>query len=211
MAVTKLRAALPDVPILIMSPMDRGERAGLNDIQTMATIPQIVAIQKSVAADLHCGFFDTYDAMGGDGTMAAWYNGKPRLVSADLIHPSPAGALIVAKALVSNLMLGYDRWKRAHDIAVAADAVPAAPAKAEAKPQALEAQPSEKQKQNAAGATNAKGAAAAVAPATAPAKEADPAPKKDYAEAKPVAPAEPKTPKAETLKTPDGKTPDTKD
>lgn len=115
-AVAKLRAALPDVPVLIMSPMDRGERGGLNEIHTMATIPEIVALQRRVAADLGCAFFDTFSAMGGDGTFARWYAAKPRLVTADLIHPTPQGALIVAEQLVGNLSLGYDRWKRTHGI-----------------------------------------------------------------------------------------------
>ena len=114
LAIAKLRSALPDVPILIMSPMDRGERGGLNEIHTMATIPQIIAIQQRVAADLHCGFFDTFNAMGGDGTMSRWTSAKPRLVTADLIHPTPQGALIVAQQLIANLNLGYDRWKQTH-------------------------------------------------------------------------------------------------
>ena len=91
LAISKLRAALPDVPILIMSPMDRGERGGLNEIHTMATIPEIISIQKRVAADLHCAFFDTFNAMGGDGTMSRWTSARPRLVTADLIHPTPPG------------------------------------------------------------------------------------------------------------------------
>ncbi len=114
LAIAKLRTALPDVPILIMSPMDRGERGGLNEIHTMPTIPEIVAIERRVAADLHCAFFDTFNAMGGDGTMSRWTAAKPRLVTADLIHPTPQGALIVAGQLITNLDLGYDRWKQTH-------------------------------------------------------------------------------------------------
>jgi lysophospholipase L1-like esterase len=148
LAVAKVRSALPGVPILIMSPMDRGKRAGLNDIETMDTIPQIVAIQRRVAADLHCGFFDTFDGMGGTGTMADWYTGKPRLVSADLIHPTPQGALIVAQALVNNLLLGYDRWKHLHGIVVTTGAAPPSvvtrntgPASGSGKPTAAPAKP----------------------------------------------------------------------
>ncbi len=114
LAIAKLRAATPDVPILIMSPMDRGERGGLNEIHTMSTIPEIISIQKRVAADLHCAFFDTFNAMGGDGTMSRWTSTKPRLVTADLIHPTPQGALIVAQQLIANLDLGYARWKQTH-------------------------------------------------------------------------------------------------
>ncbi len=124
-AIARIRKALPTTPILIMSPMDRGERAGLNEIRTMETIPRVVAIQQKVAAELHCAFFDTFDAMGGDGTMSDWYSGKPRLVAADLIHPTPQGALIVAQEMVDNLNLGYLRWEKTQGIAAQAAAAQA--------------------------------------------------------------------------------------
>lgn len=84
----------------------------------MSTIPEIVAIQRQVAAETHCAFFDTYDAMGGDGTMARWYAASPRLVTADLLHPTPQGATIVAGLFVEQLGLGYNRWKMQHGIAL---------------------------------------------------------------------------------------------
>jgi lysophospholipase L1-like esterase len=118
LAIERIRHADPKAPILIMSPMDRGERTGLDDIRTMSTIPEIVAIQRQVAAEMHCAFFDTYDAMGGDGTMARWYGASPRLVTADLLHPTPQGATIVASLFVEQLGLGYNRWKMQHGIAL---------------------------------------------------------------------------------------------
>jgi lysophospholipase L1-like esterase len=118
LAIQRIRKAAPGVPILIMSPMDRGERNGLDDIETMSTIPEIVAIQRQVAADTHCAFFDTYDAMGASGTMARWYAASPRLVTADLLHPTPQGATIVAGLFVDQLELRYDRWKMQHGIAL---------------------------------------------------------------------------------------------
>ena len=96
---------------MLMSPMDRGQRVGLDEIQTMPTIPRIVEIQKRVAAETGCAFFNTFEAMGGEGTMARWYQGQHRLVSADLIHPIPAGGRIVANVFVKELMLGYNRFK----------------------------------------------------------------------------------------------------
>jgi lysophospholipase L1-like esterase len=111
LTIQRIRNALPNVSILVMSPMDRGERSGIEQIQTMSTIPRIVAIQKRVAADTHCAFFDTFNAMGGDGTMARWYNGNPRLVAGDLIHPTPQGAGMVAKDFVKDLLEGYNIYK----------------------------------------------------------------------------------------------------
>lgn len=118
LAIQRIRHADPNAAILIMSPMDRGERSGLDDIRTMSTIPEIVAIQRQVAQEMHCAFFDTYDAMGGDGTMARWYGASPRLVTADLLHPTPQGATIVASLFVEQLGLGYNRWKMQQGIAL---------------------------------------------------------------------------------------------
>jgi hypothetical protein len=110
-AVQRVQLAVPEASLMLMSPMDRGHRVGLDEIETMPTIPKIVEIQKKVAADTGCAFFNTFEAMGGEGTMARWYQGERRLVSADLIHPIPAGGRIVANAFVRELMLGYNRFK----------------------------------------------------------------------------------------------------
>ena len=109
-AIARVKAAAPTASILVMSPMDRGQRAGGNGIETMPTIPKLVAIQERVAADTGCAFFNTFQAMGGEGTMQRWYDSKPRLVGGDLIHPSPAGAKIVATAFVDQLEQGYSRY-----------------------------------------------------------------------------------------------------
>jgi lysophospholipase L1-like esterase len=112
-AIGRVRAALPNASILIMSPMDRGERSG-DQISTMAAIPKIVAIQQRIAEQTGCGFFNTYQAMGGNGTMARWYDRHPPMVGADLIHPSPQGARIVAQLLTGQLLIGYERYMQNH-------------------------------------------------------------------------------------------------
>jgi lysophospholipase L1-like esterase len=109
-AIRRVRAALPDASILVMSPMDRGQNNG-GEIETLPTIPRIVDIQRRIAAELHCGFFNTFEAMGGAGTMVRWYDSQPPLVSADFIHPTPAGARIVATAFVRELTSGLNRYK----------------------------------------------------------------------------------------------------
>ena len=109
-AIRRVRAALPNASILVMSPMDRGQNQG-GEIETLPTIPRIVDIQRRVAGELHCGFFNTFEIMGGAGTMALWYDSRPRLVSADFIHPTPAGARIIATAFFRELTAGFNRYK----------------------------------------------------------------------------------------------------
>ena len=77
----------------------------------MPTIPRLVAIQRRVAKETGCGFFDTFQAMGGEGTMARWYAAQPRLVSADLIHPYPAGGKIIAAAFTREINSGLNRYQ----------------------------------------------------------------------------------------------------
>jgi hypothetical protein len=49
--------------------------------------------------------------MGGEGTMARWYDSTPRLVSADFTHPLPAGARKVGVLLDQALESGYRKFK----------------------------------------------------------------------------------------------------
>ncbi len=107
----RIKAALPNASLLVMSPMDRGQRDASGQIVTPAVLPKIVGIQKQVAAEMGCAFFDTYDAMGGAGTMGKWYNSQPRLVSADFMHPLPAGAAKVGTLLASALTKAFDAYE----------------------------------------------------------------------------------------------------
>ncbi|MDX1984613.1 MAG: GDSL-type esterase/lipase family protein [Bryobacteraceae bacterium] len=109
--IRRVRSAVPQAAILIMSPMDRGHRTGSGGIDTVPTIPRLVAIQERVALDTGCAFFNTFAAMGGAGTMARWYEAEPRLVGADFIHPMPAGARIVGGLLYRALFDGYNKYK----------------------------------------------------------------------------------------------------
>jgi len=109
--ITRVRTAVPEASILIMSPMDRGVREASGVIGTMPSIPHLVAVQAKLAAENGCAFFNTFEAMGGPGTMGKWYMAEPRLVSADFIHPLPAGGRIVGTLLYNALMDGYNAYK----------------------------------------------------------------------------------------------------
>jgi lysophospholipase L1-like esterase len=111
-AVARLQRAMPEASILLMSPMDRGAKAANGEIDTIPTMPRLVATESKIAADTGVAFFDTFEAMGGSGTMGRWYTSEPRLVGSDYIHPMPAGARIVGELLYSALREGFDRFKQ---------------------------------------------------------------------------------------------------
>ncbi len=109
-----VRRAAPAASILVMSPMDRGERGGTGQIATVPTLPALIEVQRGVAAETGCAFFNTFQAMGGAGTMARWYETRPRLVSADFIHPLPGGARRVGILVEEALYGAYRQSLRSH-------------------------------------------------------------------------------------------------
>lgn len=111
LAIKRIRAALPGKSILLMSPMDRGERDSSGTIQTVPALERVVAIEKRVAEEEGVAFFNTFEAMGGNGTMRKWYTSEPRLVGADFIHPMPGGARIIGDLLFKAILDGYNRFK----------------------------------------------------------------------------------------------------
>lgn len=115
-ALRRLRAALPECSLLIMSPIDRAERVAGGEIRTLPSIPRLVAIQERVARETGNGFYNAFAAAGGEGTMARWYEARPRLVSADFIHTTPAGARRVGELLFQRLCQGLNEYKYRHSV-----------------------------------------------------------------------------------------------
>jgi lysophospholipase L1-like esterase len=109
--IQRVKDAVPQASVLVMSPMDRGQRDSNAHITTVPILPRLVEIQRDMAAEMKCAFFNTFQAMGGEGTMARWYDSTPRLVSADFTHPLPAGARKVGVLLDQALESGYRKFK----------------------------------------------------------------------------------------------------
>jgi hypothetical protein len=88
-ALRRLRAALPETPI----PDNEARRIADTATRPGKSRPcrpfrRLSRFSGGVARETGCGFFDTFHAMGGAGTIGArWYAAQPRLVYADFIHP----------------------------------------------------------------------------------------------------------------------------
>jgi lysophospholipase L1-like esterase len=105
--IARIREALPHASLLLMGPMDRGTMNASGEIVTPEILQTLIEVQRKVAAETGCAFFNTFDAMGGAGTMGRWYHAQPRLVSADFMHPLPAGAAKVGALFEGALMQDY--------------------------------------------------------------------------------------------------------
>jgi len=109
--VAKLKAAAPKASILIAAPLDRAENAE-GGTRTKPIIKKLVAAQKNVAKESGVAFWNTFEAMGGEGSMAAWM--KKGLAGGDLTHPTPAGAEVIGKLFDDALMTGFEAWLSRH-------------------------------------------------------------------------------------------------
>ncbi len=105
--IRRVHDALPETSVLIMSPIDRGVAGPRGGGMTMPKLPVVVEIQRRTAAELGCAFFNTFQAIGGQGTMARWYEERPRLAAADYMHLLPAGAKRTGTLVADALYQGY--------------------------------------------------------------------------------------------------------
>lgn len=103
-----LRMALPGVSCLIVAPMDRADKDENGRLRTRPVVRRIVLAQRRVAHEQGCAFWNTWRAMGGENSMAAWY--KRGLGGGDLTHPTRAGARRIGSMLFAALMDGYAEW-----------------------------------------------------------------------------------------------------
>ena len=108
--VGHLRMALPGVSCLIVAPMDRADKDENGRLRTRPVVRRIVLAQRRVAHEQGCAFWNTWRAMGGENSMAAWY--KKGLGGGDLTHPTRAGARRIGSMLFAALMDGYADWLR---------------------------------------------------------------------------------------------------
>jgi len=111
-AISRIRAALPGVSIMLVGPMDRGARGAGGVIVTRQMIPRLVNYQRRIAAETGCAFFDTFTAMGGEGTVARWVEAKPRLMGGDFTHPTAQGAEIVGTLIYDAIINAYEKYKK---------------------------------------------------------------------------------------------------
>lgn len=105
------RAGKPGVACLIMSVTDHGQRAADESIVSRPFAKVLSTAQREVARQQGCGFFDTYEAMGGRGSVARWYRARPRLISPDFGHPTPFGHEAIASLLTDALLHGYEEYR----------------------------------------------------------------------------------------------------
>jgi lysophospholipase L1-like esterase len=100
--IKHIQAAIPGVPILLISAHDRSFKNNGN-YATSPDIPYLVATQSQIAKDTGCGFWNLFAAMGGMDSMPGYVNHKPAWAGKDYTHFTRAGGEHIATMLYSYL------------------------------------------------------------------------------------------------------------
>lgn len=109
--IKRFRAGKPEVSCLIMSVADHGKRTPDGRIVSRPFTRDLVKAQRDAARENGCGFFDTYEATGGEGTAARWYRARPPLMTPDLGHPTSDGHDVIASLLANALLRAYESYR----------------------------------------------------------------------------------------------------
>jgi lysophospholipase L1-like esterase len=107
----KLRRGAPQAACLLVGPPDRSERVA-DHWETMTRIVAIAELQRRVAQESRCAFFDTLTAIGGPGTLELWSREEPPRAQRDHVHYTWAGYQTWGQALADELLAAYARARR---------------------------------------------------------------------------------------------------
>lgn len=94
--INHIRLCYPRSDILVMGVGDRGEKRG-GTVKSMSTASAMISAQRDAARRAHCLFWDTREAMGGEGAVVEWSNAG--LVNKDYIHMTHKGGARLAEEL----------------------------------------------------------------------------------------------------------------
>jgi lysophospholipase L1-like esterase len=116
--INKLKEAFPQTPILLLSVSDRSKRQQ-GQFVTMPVIPLLIQAQEKIAYDNKLLFWNLFEAMGGENSMAGFANSKPALANKDYTHLNFAGGRKVGLAFARSFIHEVDTYqKRRNNLAV---------------------------------------------------------------------------------------------
>lgn len=108
--IDKLRSGAPDASCLLIGPLDQATRFR-GQIVSKAQLDVLIPLQRQVAREANCAYWDARDAMGGDGAFQTWMEHEPPLAVPDLMHLTKDGGSVIGEVLADILLASYDHWR----------------------------------------------------------------------------------------------------
>ena len=107
-AIAHLKAAYPKASILVVSMGDRDKKGSDGLMHTMGGVKELISYERKMASDHHVAFWNLYEAMGGDGSIARMKENKQ--ANLDYTHINFAGGRHLAELLFEVLMNGKENY-----------------------------------------------------------------------------------------------------
>ncbi len=99
----RLRRGAPDAPCVLVGPSDRFARTGEGQFAIWERTADFAQVQREVAPEHGCAFWDWQQASGGPGSQIAWHHLEPALAAPDGIHFTKAGYELSAERFLDAL------------------------------------------------------------------------------------------------------------
>jgi hypothetical protein len=109
--LSALRRYNPEVPIIVVGVSDMSRKKG-DFYESYPNIEQIRDAQRNAAFRAGCGFWDMYEAMGGENSMPSWVFADPPLAVSDFTHFTYRGSVIIANMFFNAIYHEYQAWKQ---------------------------------------------------------------------------------------------------
>lgn len=110
--IAHLKQAFPQAGILIVGVGDREYKTEEGSLRTMPGIKNLIRYQQNLAADSGVAFWNMFEAMGGEGSMADMVHAKPSLANYDYTHINFRGGKHLAELLYEALVYGKEQYDR---------------------------------------------------------------------------------------------------
>ena len=110
--IRKVRRATPVASILVVGPPDCHLRRR-RSLSPFPWLDQVIDIQRRVAMEQGCAFWDWRQRMGGVGSKQQWV--LSGYAQGDYVHFTSAGYELIGRALFSDLMLQYETFLKVRE------------------------------------------------------------------------------------------------
>lgn len=107
--IARFQAAAPEASCLLIGPGDFPRELEEDVWVPRPRLVQIVEVQRDLAYEMGCGFWDTLAFMGGVNSMHTWATSRPQMASRDHIHFTKRGYVRMGMAVTDAIMARFDR------------------------------------------------------------------------------------------------------
>ena len=111
-AIEHLKKCFPQSGFLLLSVGDRDYKTDTGELRTMPGVKNLIRYQQNIAAESNIAFWNMFEAMGGDGSMAKLVHAKPSMANYDYTHINFRGGKHLAGLLYETMIYGKEQYDR---------------------------------------------------------------------------------------------------